>query len=136
MQPLFDMINSLQITALLPLTNITLPANAMTLFEVIVSIVAFDFFPLANPGFTETDPFSAKFDWFGFGSVNFVEDLGTFLMILIWILIAQSIIAICIHYSTDGMNYWFKHQTIKQEVSSIMSSSSWIRSKVFPLAVK
>ena len=130
------MINSLQITALLPLTSITLPQNAMSLFEVIVHIVAFDFFPLYNPGFTETEPFSAKFDWFGFGSVNFVEDLGTFLNILIWILIAQSIIAICIHYSTNGMDYWFKHQTIKQEVSSIMSSSSWIRRRLFPLAVK
>ena len=103
------MINSLQITALLPLTSITLPQNAMSLFEVIVHIVAFDFFPLYNPGFTETEPFSAKFDWFGFGSVNFVEDLGTFLNILIWILIAQSIIAVCMYLGTDGLDYWFKH---------------------------
>ena len=36
MQPLFDMINSLQITALLPLTNVKIPSNAMGLFEVIM----------------------------------------------------------------------------------------------------
>ena len=34
MQPLFDMINSLQITALLPLTQLTIPSNVMELFEV------------------------------------------------------------------------------------------------------
>ena len=66
------MINSLQITALLPLTNIVLPANAKSLFEVIIMIVAFDFFPLYDPGFTATDPYSYKFDWFGFGNINFV----------------------------------------------------------------
>ena len=36
MQPMFDMINSLQITAMLPLTNILLPANIMTLYEPLV----------------------------------------------------------------------------------------------------
>ena len=36
MQPLFDMINSLQITALLPLTNLQIPANVMILFEVLM----------------------------------------------------------------------------------------------------
>ena len=36
MQPMFDMINSLQITAMLPLTNVLLPANVMTLYEPLV----------------------------------------------------------------------------------------------------
>ena len=103
------MINSLQITALLPLTNITLPANAMTVFEVIIHIVAFDFFPLYDPGFTETDSYNDKFAWFGFDSVNFVQDLGTFLNFLIWLLILQSIIAVCLYSCTVGLSYWFKH---------------------------
>lgn len=72
MQPLFDMINSLQITALLPLTNIVLPSGAMDLFEVILTIVAFDFFPLYNPGFTETEAYNIRFEWFGFDNINFV----------------------------------------------------------------
>ena len=72
MQPLFDMINSLQITALLPLTNIVLPSIAMDIFEVILTIVAFDFFPLYDPGFTETEAYNIRFEWFGFDNINFV----------------------------------------------------------------
>ena len=90
MQPLFDMINSLQITALLPLNNINIPANVMVLFQLIVQIVAFDFFPFYdhyNPGFTPTEPYSDKFAWFGFDGVNYVEDLGFFIGLLIVIMI-------------------------------------------------
>ena len=72
MQPLFDMINSLQITALLPLLNIILPEPAMSLYKILVKIVSFDYFDPYDPGFTETEPYSYKYDWFGFGSVNFI----------------------------------------------------------------
>ena len=90
MQPLFDMINSLQITALLPLNNIMIPATAMDLFKILVMIVAFDFFDMyeyVDPGFTPTDPYSDKFDWFGFGSCNYVEGLGTVILLLCFYLI-------------------------------------------------
>ena len=103
------MINSLQITALLPLTNITIPSEAFEFFEVILAIVAFDFFPLYDPGFTETDSYNEKFAWFGFDSVNFVQDLGTFLNFLIWLLVLQSITALCLYCCTAGLDYWFKH---------------------------
>ena len=109
MQPLFDLINPLQITALLPLTTIILPENAMRLFEVIIHIVAFDYFGMYNPGFTETKPFSYKFEWFGFDSINFIEDLGTFLTFLITLLLIQSVVAIIIYKCTSDIEPWFKH---------------------------
>ena len=87
MQPLFDMINSLQITALLPLTQLTIPSNVMEFFDILISIVAFDFFPLYDPGFTETEAYSEKFAMFGFDTINFVQDLGTFLNFLIALLL-------------------------------------------------
>ena len=87
MQPLLDMINSLQITALLPLTNITIPSEAFEFFEVILAIVAFDFFEPYDPGFTETEAYNVRLEWFGFDSVNFVGLLGTFLSFVIALLI-------------------------------------------------
>ena len=110
MQPLFDMINSLQITALLPLNKIVLPANAMELFEVIIAIVAFDYFPLYDPGYTETESYSAKFDWFGFGGVNFIGLLGTFLGVIIWILVIQTINSVIIYFSIGIAMIWSQYQ--------------------------
>ena len=46
MQELFGMINTLQIIAYMPLNNISLPGNCYYMFDVIVSIVSFDFFPM------------------------------------------------------------------------------------------
>ena len=72
MQPLFDMIYSLQMIALIPYTNVPLPANSMSLFQVLVAAVAFEYFKLYDPGFTDTPPYSEKFDMYGTGSVNFL----------------------------------------------------------------
>ena len=83
MQQLLDLINSLQITALLPLTNITIPSEAFEFFEVILAIVAFDFFDPYDPGFTETEAYNVRMEWFGFDNVNFVGILGTFLAAVI-----------------------------------------------------
>ena len=43
----FSSIISLQILAHLPLANITLPANALECFDIMVKIVSFDYFPIA-----------------------------------------------------------------------------------------
>ena len=112
MQPLFNMINSLQITALLPLNNIALPANAMDLFKVLVMIVAFDFFALYdywNPGFTGTGPYSDKFEWFGFDSVNYIEDLGFFITLLILILALQVVMHVLLSICTRNLLPFFVH---------------------------
>lgn len=87
LQPLFDMINSLQFTALLPLTSITLPSTTTALFEILLSIVSFDFWPLPDPGYTETEPYNEKLDSFGIDNTNFVMGLGGFLIYCIILVI-------------------------------------------------
>ena len=109
MQPLFDMINSLQVTALLPLTQLTIPANVMELFDILISIVAFDFFPLYDPGFTETEAYSEKFAMFGFDTINYVQDLGTFLNACIAYLLIQSIVTLILHQLTKNLKIFLKH---------------------------
>ena len=64
----------------------------MELFDILINIAAFDFFPLYDPGFTETEPYSEKFAMFGFDTINYVQDLGTFLNALIALLLIQSFI--------------------------------------------
>ena len=109
MQPLFDMINSLQITALLPLTQLTIPSNVMELFDILISIVAFDFVPLFDPGFTETEPYSEKFAMFGFDTINYVQDLGTVLNALIAFLLVQTFITLVLHKLTKNYEYFMRH---------------------------
>ena len=139
MQPLFDMINSLQITALLPLNNITIPANVMVLFQLIVTIVAFDFFPFYdhyNPGFTPTEPYTEKFAWFGFDSVNYVEDLGFFLGLLIVILILNTLIGLLIQACTYRYHGFFIHQPLLNKLTHTFKKDGWVRNKFDSVILK
>ena len=55
-------------------------------------LVAFDVleqYDEVDFGFTPTDAYSEKFDWFGFGSINYVEALGTTFRVLIVIFVAS-----------------------------------------------
>ena len=138
MQPLFDMINCLQITALLGFFDVTFPSNAMDLFKVLVTIVSFDFFDFYdtfNPGFTPTEPYSSKFDWFGFGSINFMEGLGFFLTLLIVMLLFQATIAILAYALTYKMQRFFSNQVLVNTVSHAFKKNSWFSNKFDPVVV-
>ena len=82
---------------MLPLTNILLPANVMTLYEPLVQIVAFDYVDMYDPGFTKTEPYSYRFNWFGFGSTNYVLALGTAINFLIFLMLVKTLTALLIH---------------------------------------
>ena len=52
-----------------------------------IEIVSFDYFPLTDIidfGFTETEPWSDKFEHLGYETINFIEDMGS-IMLSIWI---------------------------------------------------
>ena len=83
---MFGSIMCLQILAHLPLANINLPANTQQSFEIIISIVSFDYFPLTDVvdfGFTETEPQSDKFELLGYETSNFIEGMGS-IMLFFW----------------------------------------------------
>ena len=52
-----------------------------------INVVSFDYFPLTdviNFGFTETEPWSDKFELLGYETINFIEGMGSILL-FIWI---------------------------------------------------
>ena len=80
MNILYAMINSLQITAHLPLNNISFTSNVMETFDYLIAIVSFDFFEVKDHvdfGFTETDPWTFRFHLLDYESFNFIENLGS-----------------------------------------------------------
>ena len=87
MNILYGSIISLQILAHLPLANIRLPFNALENFDIMVKVVSFDYFPIAEIfdfGFTETEPWSWNFEYLDYGSLNFIENLGS-IIVFMWI---------------------------------------------------
>ena len=49
-----------------------------------ISIVSFDFFSPTeyfDIGLTETEPWSTNFAWLGYESVNFIEGMGSILLV-------------------------------------------------------
>ena len=76
----FSSILVVQIVAHLPLSDINLPVNVLQIFQVIISISSFDYFPpfeYLDVGFTEVWAYSENFEWIGYESVNFLKGLGS-----------------------------------------------------------
>ena len=70
----------------MPLTNIILPANSMQAFEIMAGIVSFDYFAVFDHwdvGFTPTDPYRINFEWLGYESLNFLENIGSISILIL-----------------------------------------------------
>ena len=96
LQHLFGMVNALQFVAHMPLNTINLPHSCWKIFGVLIQVVSFDFLPypyggIIDFGFTETDAWSTNFDYLGYGSINFIENMGS---IMLWstILLVQGLL--------------------------------------------
>ena len=77
-----------QILAHLPLADMILPANALQQFEIMIDVVSFDFFSLTeyfDIGITETEAWTENFAFLGYESVNFVEGMGSILLVAIFL---------------------------------------------------
>ena len=81
------MLSALQIIILLPLMNVSVPANAGMFFKELAAIAAFDYFETSE--FIEDlldllprDPINEKFESTGFESVYFMNNLGTLLLVI------------------------------------------------------
>ena len=77
---LFDSIIHLQIFAHIPLTELYMPANVLQDFEIMIQVVSFDYiqpFDYIPAEFLATDAISPQFDWVGYGSQNFLDNMGT-----------------------------------------------------------
>ena len=77
---LFSSIISVQLLAYFPLTDIFMPANVHQTFQILISIVSFDYFSPTDHydfGFMETSSWSPNFEWLGFESSNVIESLGS-----------------------------------------------------------
>ena len=71
---------SLQILAHLPLANISIPANAMGSFDIMIEVVSFDYFPITeifDMGFSPTESWSTQFEKLNYETINFLEGMGS-----------------------------------------------------------
>jgi len=97
-QELMGSIGTFQLIVHLPLNEVSYPPHVQTMFEQMIGVVQFDILALTDafdidvgPSFTETEPFSAKFDDLGYNSQNTYENLGFSNFILAVLLIENMI---------------------------------------------
>ena len=75
----FGSIMVVQILAHLPLTDVQMPANLLEMFQILISIVSFDYFApfdYVEVKFTELWFWSPNFEWLGYDSVQFLLGLN------------------------------------------------------------
>ena len=86
------MINAFQLVVHLPLYNVTIPANAMMLFNELHHVVSFDYFEKIYPDFardmyiTETKPFNIRFERLGYEERNIIANMGSIVVLMALIL--------------------------------------------------
>ena len=69
----------------MPLINIALPGSCYFIFDLLILMVTFDYLPVADIlplGYSPTDFWNERFDWLGYNSVNFVENMGSLILYL------------------------------------------------------
>ena len=67
----------------MPLSGIYIPANAKQQFDIMIGVVSFDYFQpteYIDMGFTDMPAWSERFDWLGYGSINFVDGMGSIII--------------------------------------------------------
>jgi len=75
------------------MNNVTLPANAMILFEDLISVVTFDVASLKEDvgiklmNTSSTMPFNDNFEKLGYDSQNSIDLLGSINLMIIWVLL-------------------------------------------------
>ena len=89
-----------------------------------------------DPGFTKAEPYSYRFEWFGFGSTNYVLAIGTTINVLIAMILIKSIIAFLIKQIVQKQEVWFVYQNLAPNINSTMHKAKWIRKELYPTQVK
>ena len=72
-----------------------------------IEVVSFDYFPIHDIfdfGFTETEPWSEKFLYLGYETVNFIEGMGS-IILFIWVLTVYIAIVALVHYFFRKFKY-------------------------------
>ena len=82
------MVAALQVIILLPLMNSSMPANTGSFFAMIMDIAAFDLIEIDGYinqflGMQISEPINEKFETMGIESIFFMNNLGTFTLVLI-----------------------------------------------------
>ena len=83
----FEMLRVLQIAILLPLFKSNIPANSGMVFSVINKIAAFDVFEIGEYvdeflDLLPSEPVNEKFETIGLESLYFINNLGSFFLIV------------------------------------------------------
>ena len=94
MQAIWGGINAIQIIAHLPLNNINFPLNAHNFYFFLTRVVSFDVFAptdFFDFGLTETEPYHSNYEWLGYETTNFYENIGSIIVIGIILLLRQFI---------------------------------------------
>ena len=93
LQLLWGMINGLQLLVHLPLYNVTIPANAMLIFNELQLVVSFDYLEKIYPsyardlGITQTPSLNSRFDRLGYEERNIIANTGSIVFFLAFVIL-------------------------------------------------
>ena len=84
----FEMLRALQIIILLPLLKTNIPANAGMVFNTMTKVAAFDVFEIGEYvnnalELLATDPVNEKFETIGLESLYFINNVGSFFLVVL-----------------------------------------------------
>ena len=129
LQYLFEIFRALQIIIMLPLFRSSIPANAGMVFNVLTQIAAYDVFEIGDYvndtlELFHTDPVNEKFESIGLETLYFINNLGSFFLVVMFDLL------VCLLILITQFLIWLSPkkclQKVHQKLNKKMFFNDWI----------
>jgi hypothetical protein len=129
-QVLYNGLLALQVISHMPLNNVNFPRSSLNFMAVLNKIVSFnsrDPFKYIDADFTETPPLNENFQWLGYGSMNFLDNLGMVAILFLLVLLRQAIAPILWWFSGFHCCRCLRTKKRLLAMSTTVCSNMWLR---------
>jgi hypothetical protein len=129
-QVLYDGLLAVQVVSHMPLNNVNFPRSSLNFMVFLNKIVSFnksDPYDYIDADFSVTPPFNENFQWLGYGSMNFLDNLGMIGFLFLLVLLRQAVAPL--FWWLQGFRCCACMRTKKRllATSTTLCSNMWIR---------
>ena len=114
----------------MPLTNVNFPRSSLSFMGVLNKVVSFntrDPYDYIDADFSVTPPLNENFQWLGYGSMNFLDNLGMIAFLFLLVLLRQAVAPLLWWFSGFRCCQCMRTKKRLLATSTTVCSNMWVR---------